>query len=75
MTQGKPLDKQRDEALLCRKIARRADTLHILALLLQRRALAHGDTQTADLIAYVLAHVSEGDTVKLWLMEQMKALD
>ncbi len=71
MTQGRPHEKTADVARLYRKISRRADTLHILVLLLKRQAQARGDRETADLIAYTLDHATEGDTIKLYLMGLM----
>jgi len=68
MTQGKSVDKQRDEALLGRRIARRADTLHILAHVLSKQAEARGDTDTVALIAHTLEHCRDGDSIKLYLM-------
>jgi hypothetical protein len=72
MTQGRPHDKTLKSVAVGHGINRRADTLHILTLLLRKQALAREDTATVELIDHVLAHLRDGDSIKIWIMDKMK---
>ncbi len=75
MTQGKPLEKSREEFKHAWKMARKRDTLHLLVIVLREEALARGDTQTAALIDDTLGRLGEGDRIKIELVGRIRQVE
>lgn len=54
-----------------KRIARRRDTLHLLALVLLQQAHQRGDTATVALIEDTITRSAEGDQIKSELMRML----